>query len=114
MLDSILRRQLQWRHTASTIPGHVQAKAPRIVLQDGAEFETSQILNSRWVGNTLQYYVRFKGRPRDEDSWVARTELDHWPGNKAKIAEFHTRNPDAWSPTHRLPSRAERAAVRGG
>lgn len=98
---------------SSTIPGHIQAPPPKIIVKDGADFEVSRVLNARYFGDDLMYEVRFAHRPHEEDSWISVDELNRWPSNAKKLSDFYERNPLAWSPTHRPPTREERTLRRG-
>jgi hypothetical protein len=91
-----------------SIPGRVQAPPPRITTQPGEEFKIRHVSNSRWLQDRLQYYVRWQGRPAEDDSWTDIEELELWPGNAEKVRTYHAANPLAWSPTHRPPPRSAR------
>jgi hypothetical protein len=93
---------------AATVEGQTQAPPPKVVVPVGEEWKVRRILNARWVGDELQYLVRWQGRPAEEDNWESRDRLEEWEGNVAKMEEFHLREPLAWSLTRRPPPRSSR------
>ena len=97
-IHNVFHVSLLSRHKLNTIPGREFPEPPPDIVEGEAHYEVDKILNSRFVGNQLQYLTRWIGYDASEDSWEPAEFLDTAP---AKITEFHARFPQAWSLIHR-------------
>lgn len=82
-----------------------QVPPPRLKVTPEEEYTIKKVLNSRWIQNELEYLVRFAGQPVEEDSWEKGVALRRLEPNTDLIEEYHQRNPNAWGPDHRPPTR---------
>ena len=95
-------------HRTDTIAGRRPPPPRKVTIPQGADQVVRTIRNSRWLGNELQYEVRWQGQPAENDSWETAERLAVWPANLQKIEEFHRTFPQAWSLTRRPLSRSAR------
>ena len=59
------------------------------------EYVVERILDSKWVGRRLEYYVKWKGYGPEENTWEPVAHLANAPD---KLAVYHRRYPDAAAP----------------
>lgn len=95
--------------TSSTLKearGEATLKEPpkNELADDSEEREVEKILDSGIRDYTLEYLIRWKDIPEEEDSWEPAGNVLH---AKKKVKEFHERRPNAVS-TNRLPREKKR------
>ena len=56
------------------------------MTQEGEEYKVEEVLNSQVRWGRLQYFVKWVGFPREENSWVSEKDMKH--ANK-RVQEFH-------------------------
>jgi hypothetical protein len=75
----------------STIPGRNPPLPPPIELDDGREeYEVDEIVDSKYVRNSLQYLLKWVGYGIDEFSWQKATNVTNAPD---EVRRYHLRYP---------------------
>ena len=84
-------------HKAPMDDFHCQPKPlPPIITPEGEEeYIVERILDSKKVGQQIEYYVKWKGYGPEENTWEPKAHLANAP---EKLAEFHQRYPEAAGP----------------
>ena len=75
----------------SQIPGRTQEPPPPVIIEDIAQYEVEEILDSKVSRRRLLYLVKWKGYPDSENSWEMVANVKNAP---LLIARFHTRYPE--------------------
>ena len=75
-----------------TIPGRVPPRPLPIVVDSEEEMEVEEVIDSRMKNKQLQYLVKWKDLPIEENSWEPAKYLMNAP---AAVQEFHNRHPEA-------------------
>jgi hypothetical protein len=65
---------------------------PPELVDDELEYEAEKILDSRLSRGKLQYLVKWRGYPNEENTWEPEDNLKHSPN---LLDEFHHENPSA-------------------
>ena len=65
---------------------------PPELVDDELEYEAEKILDSRLSRGKLQYLVKWRGYPNEENTWEPEDNLKHSPN---LLDEFHHKNPSA-------------------
>jgi len=65
---------------------------PPEIIDGSEEFEVEEILDSRFYRNQLQYLVKWKGYPSEDNTWEPERNLKR---AKEEIAAFHNAYPSA-------------------
>lgn len=104
-IHNVFHVSLLTRHKPNTIAGRDFPEPPPDIVEGEEHYEVDKILNSRYIGNELQYLVRWVGYDQGEDSWEPAEFLEDAP---EKVTEFHARFPLAFSPTRRPPPRQKK------
>ena len=65
---------------------------PPELVDEKLEYEAKKVLDSRLYHGKLQYLVKWKGYPNEENTWEPEVNLEHSPD---LIEEFHHDNPSA-------------------
>jgi len=74
------------------IPGRkTEDHPPPIVIDEEAEWEVEEILDSRWHRRRFQYLIKWKGYGREHNSWESTSEVSA----PELTAEFHRKHPGA-------------------
>jgi hypothetical protein len=98
------------KYHPDNIPERPTYHMPGPTLIDGEEeYEVEEILDSKYIRGNLHYYVRWKGYPNSENSWLPIHNL-HAPN---LLASFHQTHPRAPKP-HSTPATPRRRGLRGG
>ena len=87
--------------------GQTQPPPPPIVVDNEEEWEVEEILDSRLVGKTLKYLVRWLGY--DHPTWEPSELLDHAPDT---VRRFHAAYPSKPKPNDAVTSRSTRRSSR--
>ena len=74
----------------NTIPDRIQSPPPPVILDNEAEFEVEEVLDSKVSRRRLFYLVKWLGYPSFENSWEPASNLKH---TSSLIAEFHRKYP---------------------
>ena len=79
-------------YKSSSLPPHsLPLPLPLAYVKDDHEyFEVEDVLDSRRIGNRIQYLIKWKGYPHSDNSWEP---LSHISAH-GLIKEFHRRHPD--------------------
>ena len=79
--------------TPDPFPGRVQNARPAPIIEgDNPEWECDFIVDSRKVNGQLEYLVKWKGYPQEENTWEPVANLQN---AKPHIRQFHRLNPAA-------------------
>ena len=90
--------------SSNTFPSREPDRPPPVdVIHGQARYEVSQILNSRFFHQQLQYFISWTGYPEDENQWVSADDFDD---DDELVLQFHKQYP------HR-PSYPQRLALAG-
>jgi hypothetical protein len=66
---------------------------PGPTLVDGEEeYEVEEILDSKYIQGNLHYYVKWKGYPNSENSWLIANDV-HAPDLLENFHQLHPRAP---------------------
>jgi len=79
------------KHMESNIPDRIQPPPPPVIIENQEEFEVEEILDSRYIRNTLFYLIKWKRYPVSENSWEPISNLTNC---KELTASFHLRYPN--------------------
>ncbi len=71
---------------------------PPELVDDHLEYEVEEVLDSRLRSGKLEYFVHWKGYPKEEDSWEPVGNLTD---NAGLLDEFHRKHPSAPRPLPR-------------
>lgn len=91
-------------HTALLHPYHppvstfqqLPSAPPPVLVGDHYELEVEAILDERVRRGRTEYLVKWKGLPREENTWEPRAHLDDEHGTNVKLRDYlsrHTRGP---------------------
>jgi len=83
----------------SDIPSRTQPPPPSVIVDNEAEYEVEEILDSKFIRKRLFYLVKWKGYPISENSWEPVSHLTH---SKDLIAKFRSQYPN--KPSAPLPT----------
>lgn len=83
-------------HVPDSIPGRIQVPPPPVVVDDDEEWEVEDILSSKYYYNKLQYLVKWKGYPPDQNTWEPFGNVEHAID---LVNTYHARFPDAAGPS---------------
>ena len=86
-----------------TIPGRVPPVNPPEIVDGIEKWDIEKVLNSRWVRNQLQYLVKWLDYDEGYNTWEPVETLEE--DVPYLLRDFHTRNPAAFSRTHKPPPR---------
>jgi hypothetical protein len=79
------------------------------VIDGEEEYEVEEVLDSKYIRGSLHYYVRWKGYPNSENSWLPAYNV-HAPD---LVADFHLAHPLAPNP-HSTTTTPRRRGLRRG
>jgi hypothetical protein len=94
-------------HNENRIPERHLEPPPPVQIDGELEYEVSEILDSKIIGNKLHYLVHWSGYDANERTWEPLQNLGN---SRELIKEFHERNPD--KPSRSLLPRRRRALRR--
>lgn len=58
-------------------PGGVKAAKEEDDVKEDVEFEVEAIVDSKTIGKTLKYFVKWKGYTAKENTWESAANLEH-------------------------------------
>ena len=82
--------KLEPYHEDPQNPNH--PRPPPDVVDDEPEWEVEEILDSKFVGKRLKYFVKWLGWPHSENSWQDESDLENAPDI---VQDFHSKHPQA-------------------
>ena len=91
-IHNVFHISLLTKAPKDTIPGRIPARPLPIIIDSEEEMEVETILDSRMRNRQLQYLVKWKDLPIDENSWEPAKHLVNAP---KRIQEFHNKHPEA-------------------
>ena len=74
---------------------HVPPPPPPEIIEDEVEYDVEEVLDSRLRYRKLQYLVKWKGYPHEDNTWEPEGNLKN---AKRAIADFHKKHPSAPRP----------------
>jgi Reverse transcriptase (RNA-dependent DNA polymerase)/RNase H-like domain found in reverse transcriptase/Integrase zinc binding domain/Chromo (CHRromatin Organisation MOdifier) domain/Aspartyl protease len=91
-IHNVFHVSLLEQYKSSSLPPHgLPPPLPPLYIKDDHKyFEIEKILDSRRIGNRVQYLIKWKGYPDSDNSWEPLTNIPA----RGLIKEFHRRNPN--------------------
>ena len=79
------------RYVESDIPTRVQPPPQPVIVENEAEFEVEEVLDSKIMHKRLFYLVKWKGYPLSDNSWEPAS---HLANAKDLVDSFHAKYPN--------------------
>ena len=78
--------------TGNEVNGEVPEPPAVEIIAGEEEYEVEQVLDSKFFGKQLKYFVKWKGYNSGHNTWEPEKNLAH---SKQLVAQFHRRHPGA-------------------